>query len=313
MDERFSRVLTGLRDTIGMVRDLHEERDALAAELARTRGVYPAGHYYSPLPDLEEVRARAGTLFDRRQAPRGIDLNVDGQVDLLHALAPFAASVPFGLKPGGTTRYYYDNDFFGCGDAIVLHCLMRLARPARIIEIGSGFSSAVMLDTNELFLDQSVDLTFIEPHPGDRLEALLRTADRARARVIPRKVQDLDPRIFAALAPGDILFIDSSHVCKAGSDVQFELFEILPRLAPGVLVHIHDIHYPFEYDEAWIYEGRAWNEAYLVRAFLMFNTAFRIRLFNGYVGLHQREVVSATLPGMLVNCGGSLWLERCRD
>jgi hypothetical protein len=118
----------------------------------------------------------------------------------------------------------------------------------------------------------------------------------------------LDP--FLALERNDILFIDSSHVVKIGSDVNFLLGEVLPRLRPGVYVHVHDIFYPFEYPEAWIAEGRVWGEAYALKAFLTFNATFEIVLFNTYLERFHREIFEREMPLCLRNEGGSIWLRR---
>src|SRR6185295_14291779 len=118
----------------------------------------------------------------------------------------------------------------------------------------------------------------IEPYP-DLVKRLLRPDDFDRVQFIRSLVQDVPLKIFDVLEANDILFIDSSHVCKVGSDVYHELFRILPRLRPGVIIHFHDIFWPFEYPEDWLREGRAWNELYLMRAFLQHNEAYEILLF----------------------------------
>ena len=117
------------------------------------------------------------------------------------------------------------------------------------------------------------------------------------------------------LQAGDLLFIDSSHIVKTGSDVHFELTEILPRLAPGVVVHFHDMFYPFEYPQRWVsQENHSWNETYFLHAFLMFNPAFRIEFWNHYVATQMRDEVLRLSPGpgkrFLINPGGGLWLRR---
>jgi hypothetical protein len=167
-----------------------------------------------------------------------------------------------------------------------------------------------MLDTNEHFLGGRCRLTFIEPYPDHRLLELTTAADHSRFVLIRSKVQTLDPAVFERLESGDMLFIDSSHVAKAGSDVNFLVFEVLPRLAPGVLVHFHDIWYPFEYPREWLDEGRAWNESYLIRAFLMFNPAFNIVLHNAYLTLFHQDYLAGAMPLYLKDKGGSLWLRR---
>jgi len=109
-----------------------------------------------------------------------------------------------------------------------------------------------------------------------------------------------------------VLFIDSSHVLKTASDVHYLFTSVLPVLAAGVYVHVHDMFWPFEYLRHWIEEGRAWNECYLVHAFLLYNDTYQIELFNHYLAQCHREVIAAELPAMLENTGGALWLRRAR-
>jgi len=117
--------------------------------------------------------------------------------------------------------------------------------------------------------------------------------------------------IYDELEAGDILFIDSTHVLRTGSDVVFELFEILPRLAKGVIVHFHDMFWPFEYPRSWaVEENRSWNELYAVRAFLINNDAWRVLFFNDYMRLFERDLIQRTYPNFLKNSGGALWLEK---
>jgi hypothetical protein len=186
-----------------------------------------------------------------------------------------------------------------------------MPQPKRIVEVGSGFSSCVILDTAELFLDGKVECTFVEPYP-ERLLSLLRLEDRGRVQILVKRVQDVGLESFLALERNDILFIDSSHVAKIGNDVNYLLGEVLPRLRPGVYVHVHDIFYPFEYPESWIREGRSWNEAYILRAFLAFNLAFEIVLFNTFLERFHRGIFEREMPLCLRNEGGSIWLQRVR-
>ncbi len=183
-------------------------------------------------------------------------------------------------------------------------------RPKRFIEIGNGFSSALALDVNALFLAETVAFTFIDPYP-DLLRQLVPDSDLARHRVIALPIQQVPLDLFQTLESGDFLFIDSSHVSKAGSDVHTEVFDILPRLKPGVLVHFHDIFYPFEYLSEWFFEeNRSWNEIYLLRAYLMNNSDYEIILFNDYLGKKKTDDLARYLPKSSLNPGGSLWLRR---
>ena len=260
---------------------------------------------------MDEVRADKSRIFDRSlRELGGIDLKLDDQLKLLDELAHFYAEQPFKEDPTEGMRYYYSNGYFSYSDALLLYCMIRYAKPKRIIEIGSGFSSFVMLDTNERFFDNSIRMTFIEPYP-DRLRSRLKNTDHNAVNLIPKRVQDVELERFSELRAGDILFVDSSHVSKVGSDVNHILFEILPRLSPGVFVHIHDIHYPFEYHEDWILKRQwFWNEAYLLRAFLQYNSAFKIRIWNQFLSKHFPEKVEKCMPLAAKNPGGSLWLQR---
>lgn len=278
----------------------------------------PPGHFYSPIPAEDEIRRHEQKVFDvsSREVP-GVDLNERGQLALFNELTPFYASLPFTAIKTTGSRYFFENPAFSYFDAIVLHCMIRHARPRRVIEIGSGYSSCVLLDTNERFFNGSIACTFIEPYP-DLLTSLVTDDDRRRMTLIPRNLQDVDPGLFSGLSDSDILFVDSSHVSKTHSDVNYVFFEVLPRLKPGVHVHFHDIFYPFEYPKEWVYQGRAWNEAYILRAFLQHNDRFQIRLFNSFLEHFHRDVVARQMPlclrhsrqSMVPTSAQSLWLQK---
>lgn len=264
-------------DEYGLVEPLSEN----PASFARWLTWRPPGHFYSPVPNLEEIERHAEHLWapGRGEVVPGVDLNPDGQLAVFQAVAALARdyNVPAHATPG--RRYHSENVSFGISDALVLHGMLRHVRPRRMIEIGSGFSSAMTLDTNELFLDSAVDLTFIEPYP-ELLESLLAPADRDRVTIIAESLQDVPLERFDVLESGDVLFIDSTHVLRTGGDVVYLYTALLPRLAPGVYVHIHDIFRGFEYPRDWVLEGRAWGEAYIVQAFLTMNSEFEILLFK---------------------------------
>jgi hypothetical protein len=187
--------------------------------------------------------------------------------------------------------------------------MMRHFRPRRIIEAGSGFSSAVMLDTNDLFFGGAIKLEFIEPHP-ERLYSLLTAKDRTMCIVHEKKLQEMPVDYFRALEAGDILFIDSSHVTRVAGEVNYYMFEILPALRPGVLIHVHDIFNGFEYPRPWIDGGKSWSEAYLLRAFLEYNSAFEVLLFNTYLAHFHPDFFRQHMPLCLQNTGGSIWLRK---
>jgi hypothetical protein len=116
--------------------------------------------------------------------------------------------------------------------------------------------------------------------------------------------------VFESLEKNDILFIDSTHVSRVDSDVNRALFEILPRLKSGVFVHFHDVFFPFEYPRQWVFEGRAWNELYMLRAFLQYNKGFNVVLMNTFMEHFHESFFRENMPLCLKNRGGSIWLEK---
>lgn len=244
-----------------------------------------------------------------------IPLREHEQVALLKELSSYYSTLPFPDHPDVKTRYYLDNPWFNYFDGIVLHLLVRHLCPQRVVEVGSGFSSALLMDTSERFLGGSLDLVCIDPNP-ERLTSLLKPGDHDRLSILPYRVQDIDLSIFRSLNAGDVLFVDSSHIADAGSDVTDILFRVLPSLSVGVIVHFHDIFWPFDYPPEW--RQRSWNEAYLLRAFLSGNSSYEILLFNDFLAKHHRTALAASLPRALCqptgsgfeNSGVSLWLRK---
>ncbi|QUV83706.1 class I SAM-dependent methyltransferase [Chloracidobacterium aggregatum] len=275
----------------------------------KNQGAFPAGHYYSPIPSKEEVLHYVQTRGTPKNELPGINLNEDEQLELLKEYISFYPDISFPEEQKSTHRYYYNNQWFSYSDAIFLHCFLRRYTPKRIIEVGCGFSSALILDTIEKFSFYKPEVTFIEPYP-DRLLSLLREGDIERFRLIEKKVQSVQPDVFRALESGDLLFIDSSHVVKCGSDLQFLIFEVLPYLKPGVFVHFHDIAYPFEYPSEWLLEGRYWNENYFLRAFLSYNSEWSIHFFTTYVYFRFGDLIREKMPLCTKNPGGSLYIQR---
>jgi hypothetical protein len=272
---------------------------------------FPPGHFYSPVvdPRLLEGRIRKEREPVLRELP-GIDLDLERMTRFwTDHLARNAAETPFPETPAPSHRYHMQAPTYGYGDAITLRAMILHWRPRRFIEVGSGWSSACTLDTvAEARL--ATELTFIEPYP-ELLGDVLWDGDRERVEIVASPVQDVPLTRFEALRENDILFIDSTHVVKTGSDVVQELGEILPRLEPGVVIHIHDIFYPFEYPHEWaVQENRSWNELYALRAFLTFNPAFEIVFFNDFFAQLARPVLERDCPLYLKNTGGSIWLRR---
>ncbi len=273
----------------------------------------PPGHFYSPIPNLRELEKHADALWPvipPTELP-GINLRADEQLATFSQVAKLARAHEVHQHPTEPWRYYSDNVAYGVGDALTLHGMLRVIRPSRLIEIGSGHSSAMMLDTVEHYLGGTTQLTFIEPYP-ELLESLLRNGDRERVTIVPTSLQEIPLETFQALESGDVLFVDSTHVLKTGSDVAWLYANVLPSLNAGVWVHIHDMFHPFEYPQEWVMEGRAWSEVYMVRAFLAFNSDFEIVLFNNWLATFHLDRIEAELPAMVRNTGGALWLRRTR-
>jgi hypothetical protein len=249
-------------------------------------------------------------LFDTTgDAVPGVDLNVSTQLSLLEEFRRFYPELPFQRERSPALRFYYPNDYFGIGDAIGLYSMLRHLRPRRVVEVGVGFSSAVMLDTNDRFLNKGTLFTFVDPYP-ERLESLGQPEDFTAHHLLRTTVHNVPLDVFTSLQANDVLFIDSSHVAKIGSDVVHLLTHVLPALNDGVVVHFHDVFWPFEYPEEWLRLGFAWNEAYVLKAFLQFNDTFEIRFFASYLFYRHRQALAAHLPLFLEDPGGSLWLAK---
>jgi len=270
---------------------------------------YAPGGFFSPIPSIDEIREYN---FNSKlpDALPGIDLNTNEQLNLLDSFEPFYRELPFTEeKSGAGVRYYYKNNSYCYSDAIFLYSMIRYLKPKKLIEVGSGFSSCVTLDTNEIFLGNSIDCIFIEPYPS-LLESLLKKSDRENITIYKKRLQEIPIEIFGELKENDILFMDSTHVAKFNSDVNYVFHKILPALASGVYIHFHDVFYPFEYPREWLLKGWAWNEQYMLRAFLEYNNAFKIVLFNTYLESMYEAKLKSRFPLLYKNTGGSIWIKK---
>lgn len=290
-------------DKLPYIRDLRQQ--------INRQGAFPAGHYYSPIPDIGEISAYNTSKKPLQKELPGIHTNDEIQLRLLNQYSMYYDELPFPEKKSCHYRYYYENSFFTYSDAVFLYSFLRTHKPKNIIEIGSGFSSAIILDTVELFFTHRPEITFIEPNTT-RLKQLLRNDDTKLAHIVEKNIQDVSPVLFSSLQAGDLLFIDSSHVVKYGSDLHTLFFEIMPHLPEGIFLHFHDIFYPFEYPSEWLTEGRYWNENYFLRAFLSYNSEWRIYFFNTYVAEVYNDFIAEKMPLCLKNSGGSLYIQRKR-
>lgn len=261
-------------------------------------------HFYQPIPDTQSLPE---TLWSRPSELAGIHMNGPAQLDLLRSFSMFRDEYQrFPIAPTGEhNRFYLNNGLFDGVDALVAYCMVRHFRPRLVIEVGSGFSSLVLGDA--VAKNGRPALICIEPSPRE----FLRTAFPGLQNLMEKKVQEIDLEFFSQLQSGDILFIDSSHTVKIGGDVNYLFLEVLPRLNPGVIVHVHDIFLPFEYKRDWVLdEFRFWTEQYLLQAFLTFNSEFEVLLANCYLGQYYEEKVKAVFPNLPRWIGGSFWMRR---
>jgi hypothetical protein len=295
-------------EKISYLRNLHQRMNN-QDQTIKNQGMFPAGHYYSPIPDTNEVFEYIKSRKPLSLGLPDVKLNNEKQLELLNDYVRFYKDLPFPEKKHLDYRYYYDNEWYGYGDAIFLYSFLRKHEPKKIIEVGSGFSSAVMLDTLDGYSSSRPEITFIEPYP-DRLKSLLQGDDEKHVKIIDKKIQDVPVELFSSLGRGDLLFIDSSHVLKCGSDLQLLMFEILPILPPGIFVHFHDVFYPFDYPSEWLKEGRYWNENFFLRAFLSYNSEWSVYFFNTYVVFAFYDFVKDKMPLCIKNPGGSLYIKR---
>lgn len=282
--------------------------------------LYPSGHFHSSIPSRKDLKQE---LYFPLQ---DISVNVEKQLVLLNELAHYYKQLPFAAKAQKHLCYYYNNPYFSYSDAIICYCLIAQFRPSRIVELGSGYSTACMLDAvqnNKLATRiNCYDLNH------ERTEELIRIAEwRDRVELHYSDVRNLDEDVFRNLKDGDILFVDTSHVSKYGSELHSILFKYLPILKPGVIIHFHDVFRHFEYPPSWLREGIYWNEQYLLRAFLQNNIQYEILLFSDLMEheheewykvnmplclqLHERYIYGANKGQLIQHIRGqSLWLRK---
>ncbi len=273
--------------------------------------VYP-NHYYSPIPDLPRLSSARAT------APvnlLGLHLN---DARMLGLLARFVEqySAEYALlgrtQPGKDDRFFFGNGAFEHVDAETLHCMVRHLRPSRIVEIGGGYSTLVTAAACELNRAEGhpVEFTVIEPFPNELFAAPM----LGLSQLVKQGVEECPLTLFESLAHGDILFIDSSHVIRPGNDVEYEFCEIIPRLRPGVVIHLHDIFLPLRYPEDWLRKELIfWNEQYLLAALLTHNPSFEVLWAGCHLHLAHPQKLAEAFPGYDPGrcLPGSFWFRRC--
>ncbi len=266
-------------------------------------GVFPiVDHYYEPLFNYNKLR------LNNKKYTTCFAFRFDRQLELLKLLAFYKAeleSIP--TEATGTDSFYLRNGSFVGFDAYFLYAFLRHIKPKRIIEVGSGFSTKLILNALSKN-DNKTSIICIEPYEEPGLENI-------PVQVIRKCVENIEPDYFRALSENDILFIDSSHVIRPQGDVLHEILEILPALKKGVYIHFHDIFIPSDYPVRWIKnEFRLWNEQYLLNAFLAFNDTFEIVFTTHVTCFELGEEIKSIFPFMGVSeIGGcSFWIRKVK-
>jgi hypothetical protein len=253
-------------------------------------GVFPIeDHYYEPLFNPAHLNA---DFAKARELP-AINWNIEGQFAFLNELAPFKTEVP--TMPSTAV---------GGADADYWYCLIRLLKPRKIIEVGSGSSTRLAIKALAENRSECMHVC-IEPYEQPWLE-------KSGATILRKRLEDVDMAIFRELQAGDILFIDSSHIIRPQGDVLTEVLEILPVLAPGVIVHFHDIFSPRHYHYKWVAEEvRLWNEQYLVEAFMSDNDRWEILGALNYLKNDHFDALKSVCPNLEADQKpGSFYIRR---
>lgn len=307
-----ARLLTRVRRRAGRAAaSLLEERVLRPRGLRVVREdaehVLPRG-YHSPVPELATL---PDELFDRPSPMRGVDWDpAPGLALLTGPLRPLLAEYePPGLPGVPAAERAALLHFYEGLDAAALHALLRHVRPARVVELGSGVSTLVAVGALRRNAAEGAPaaLDVFDPYPRRPTQDGL----GARGTLRPVPAERVPGQVFAALGAGDVLFVDTTHVVRTGGDVVRILLDVLPALAPGVLVHVHDVLLPYEYHRAWLELGWFWSEQYLVQGVLQGNPGWELVLPNHQ--LHREhegallEAVPAHRPGMRPS---GLWIRR---
>jgi len=253
-------------------------------------GVFPIlNHYYEPQFDFQVPKKPS----EPRRLP-GIDWNTQEQLELLRSLRFADELKDTPLSKPAALEYYVENGAFGPGDAEFLYQIIRLKKPRRILEVGSGNSTLMALKAVRKNTAEDpgyrCEHVCIEPYEAPWLESTGVT-------VVRQRIEDVGVARFSELGENDVLFIDSSHVIRPEGDVLFEYLELLPTLKPGVIVHVHDIFSPRNYPEQWLVDWvRLWNEQYLLEAFLTHNSSWKIIGALNFLHHHDYEALRRVAP-----------------
>jgi hypothetical protein len=252
-------------------------------------------HFYFPVPKLKSFESKDWTACRPCNA---IDFRLGEQIERLQKdFLPFASEWAFPETSNGDDhQFHFNNGFFERIDAEVAYSVVRRNKPRRVIEIGSGNTTLVLAAALERNASEGYpgEMISIEPHPASFLTDGL----KGLTQLIVSQVQQVHIDLFRDLRANDILFIDSSHVVAMDSDVLYECLRILPELAPGVLVHFHDVFSPLDYPKKFVMTNLCfWGEQYLLEAFLSFNSAFKVMWSASAMQKFHPEVLQLAFPG----------------
>lgn len=267
-----------------------------------------ANHFYSPIPEASTL---PNEVWEPRRQSTGIDFNDQVALELLTRHFPVFRSeysrLPRHRADSSRNEFQLDNPAFTGTDALVLYCMLRHFRPARVVEVGCGHSS--LLAGQAANRNGSTELICVEPHSPP----WLRRGFLGLSELVEKPVQEVPLELFTALRENDVLLIDGSHVAKIGSDVVFVFLEVLPRLAPGVIVHVHDIFLPDDYPRQWVVDLHYfWNEQYLLHAYLLGNDGVEVLFGNSYMERNYPDEMRRTFPDSPWWGGGGFWMRTRR-
>ncbi len=265
-------------------------------------------HFYTPVYAPQSLNERVWVgRFDA-----DVTYDADAQIALLekdYRVRPehLAFDLNADSDEAELKRYYWRNPEFSHGDAALYYSLLRYLRPRRVVEVGGGFST--LLSSHAAEKNGNTEVTCIEPFPRPFLARGL-----PRVRLDKRLAQDVEIDVFTELGAGDVLFIDSSHVVKTGSDVVHLFLRVLPLLRAGVWVHVHDVFLPFEFPRGWAEQRLYWNEQYLLAALLASSAKWEIRVANYFLertaGTRLQRFAMSELQ--LGGGGASFWMQAIR-
>ncbi len=251
-------------------------------------------HFYFPVPNLKSFQDKD---WGACRPCAAVDFRLPEQIERLNRdVLPFARECEFPeTSDGDTHEFHFNNGFFERVDAEVAYSLVRRHKPRRIIEIGSGNTTLVLAAALRRNASEGSrgDLISIEPHPAPFLQDGL----NGLTQLMIKPVQEVPLELFRTLRANDILFIDSSHVVSMDSDVLYECLRILPVVAPGVLIHFHDVFTPLDYPEKFVMTNLCfWGEQYLLEAFLSFNSAFKVLWSGSAMQKFYADVLRRAFP-----------------